>query len=204
MSMTSPRQRGFTLIELIIFIVVVAAGLAGILSVMNTVVKSSADPMIRKQTIAIAESLLEEILLKDYCDPDMVEIGTADIPIRPPVCYCNPNLSLIPNALIPTSRCQRSPQDRLGADKEASRKIYDDVEDYNGYATTGGIVDAFSTTTPLPLVVGLENYNISSVSVAVATAAESAELNAISAKRVTVTVTGPQGSVSLIGYRSNY
>ena len=58
-------QRGFTLIELIIFIVVVAAGLAGILSVMNTVVKSSADPMIRKQTIAIAESLLEEILLKE-------------------------------------------------------------------------------------------------------------------------------------------
>lgn len=67
--MTSARQRGFTLIELIIFIVVVSAGLAGILVVMNTVVKSSADPMVRKQTIAIAESLLEEILLKDYANP---------------------------------------------------------------------------------------------------------------------------------------
>lgn len=63
------RSRGFTLIELIIFIVVVSAGLAGILSVINTVVKSSADPMVRKQTIAIAESLLEEILLKDYAKP---------------------------------------------------------------------------------------------------------------------------------------
>lgn len=69
MSMTKPRQRGFTLIELIIFIVVVGAGLAGILSVMNTVVKSSADPLVRKQTIAIAESLLEEILLRDYAKP---------------------------------------------------------------------------------------------------------------------------------------
>lgn len=67
--MTNPRQRGFTLIELIIFIVVVSAGLAGILSVINTVVKSSADPMVRKQAIAIAESLLEEILLKDYSSP---------------------------------------------------------------------------------------------------------------------------------------
>jgi len=63
-------QRGFTLIELIIFIVVVSAGLAGILSVMNTVVKSSADPMVRKQAVVLADSILEEILLKDYCDPD--------------------------------------------------------------------------------------------------------------------------------------
>ncbi len=70
MSMTKSPQRGFTLIELIIFIVVVAAGLAGILSVMNTVVKSSADPMVRKQAMALADSILEEILLKNYQDPD--------------------------------------------------------------------------------------------------------------------------------------
>lgn len=63
------RQRGFTLVEVIIFIVVVGAGLAGILSVSSTVVKSSADPMVRKQAIAIAESLLEEISLKAFQDP---------------------------------------------------------------------------------------------------------------------------------------
>ena len=72
MSVSQVRHRGFTLIELIICIVVVSAGLAGILSVMNTVVKSSADPMVRKQAIAIAESLLDEILLKNYHDPDGV------------------------------------------------------------------------------------------------------------------------------------
>ncbi|HOE41352.1 MAG TPA: prepilin-type N-terminal cleavage/methylation domain-containing protein, partial [Rhodoferax sp.] len=70
------RQSGFTLIELIIFIVVVSAGLAGILSVMDVTVKSSGDPVVRKQVIAIAESLLEEILLKDYCDPDTVNRAT--------------------------------------------------------------------------------------------------------------------------------
>lgn len=64
------RQTGFTLIELIIFIVVVSAGLAGILAVMNTTVKSSADPMVRKQAVALADSILEEILLKAYEDPD--------------------------------------------------------------------------------------------------------------------------------------
>jgi MSHA pilin protein MshD len=73
--MTRSRQRGFTLIELIIFIVVVSAGLAGILSVMNTVVASSADPMVRKQAMALADSILEEILLKDFDDPDGTNIG---------------------------------------------------------------------------------------------------------------------------------
>ena len=68
-------QRGFTLIEVIIFIVVVAAGLAGILSVSNTVVKSSADPVVRKQAVALADSILEEVLQKEYSDPDGVQGG---------------------------------------------------------------------------------------------------------------------------------
>ena len=76
--MSRPRQRGFTLIELIIFIVVVAVGLAGILVVMNTVVKSSADPMVRKQAIALAESTLEEVLQKAYTDPDGTNAGETD------------------------------------------------------------------------------------------------------------------------------
>ncbi|MDO8767535.1 MAG: prepilin-type N-terminal cleavage/methylation domain-containing protein [Burkholderiaceae bacterium] len=73
--MTNKRQAGFTLIELIIFIVVVSAGLAGILLVMNTVAKSSADPMVRKQAVALADSILEEILQKEYADPDGVQGG---------------------------------------------------------------------------------------------------------------------------------
>jgi MSHA pilin protein MshD len=76
MFMNSAAQRGFTLIELIIFMVVVAAGLAGILSVMNNVVKSSADPMVRKQAMALADSILEEILLKSYAHDVTVAVGT--------------------------------------------------------------------------------------------------------------------------------
>jgi MSHA pilin protein MshD len=72
------RQRGFTLIELIIFIVVVGVGMAGILQVMNTVVKSSADPMVRKQSLAIAESVLEEIMLQNYNDPDGTNTSESD------------------------------------------------------------------------------------------------------------------------------
>lgn len=63
-------QGGFTLIELIVFIVVISVGIVGILSVKNVTVKSSADPMVRKQAAALAESILEEIMLKAYDDPD--------------------------------------------------------------------------------------------------------------------------------------
>lgn len=62
-------QRGLTMIELIMFIVIVGVGVAGILLVINTVVKSSADPVVRKQSIAMADAILEEVLLKAYQNP---------------------------------------------------------------------------------------------------------------------------------------
>jgi len=64
------RQTGLSLVELVIFIVIVGVGVAGILSVMNVTTQHSADPMIRKQAVAFAESLLEEVMSKNYCDPD--------------------------------------------------------------------------------------------------------------------------------------
>jgi MSHA pilin protein MshD len=70
--MTSRRQAGFTLVELIFFIVVVSLGMAGILMVIDVSTRSGADPMVRKQAMALADSLMEEILLKDYADPDGV------------------------------------------------------------------------------------------------------------------------------------
>ena len=63
---TRHKQRGISLIELIMFIVIVSVALVGILLVMNVTTKGSADPLIRKQALAAAESLLEEIELQDF------------------------------------------------------------------------------------------------------------------------------------------
>jgi MSHA pilin protein MshD len=156
MSMTESRQRGFTLIEVIIFIVVVGAGLAGILSVTNTVVKSSADPMVRKQTVAIAESLLEEILLKEFQDPSGGTNGA--------------------------STCTLA--------TGSNRSLWD----YNTYATTSGIADILGVS-----VSGLTSYNISP-----AVAVTTTTINSVSVKKVVVSVTGPQGAITLTGYRGNY
>jgi MSHA pilin protein MshD len=63
---TANAQRGASLIELIMFIVIVSVALAGILLVMNQTTKGSADPLIRKQAMAAASSLLEEIELQTF------------------------------------------------------------------------------------------------------------------------------------------
>ena len=60
------RQRGFTLPEAILAIIVIGVGLAGLLLAFGTVARSSADPVLRKQLLAIAQELMEEITLKPY------------------------------------------------------------------------------------------------------------------------------------------
>ncbi len=61
-----PSERGISLIELIMFIVIISIAVAGILLVMNKVTGHSADALVRKQALAIAESLLEEVQLQDF------------------------------------------------------------------------------------------------------------------------------------------
>lgn len=54
------------MVELIMFIVIISIAVAGILLVMNKVSGHSADTLVRKQALAAAESLLEEIELQDF------------------------------------------------------------------------------------------------------------------------------------------
>jgi MSHA pilin protein MshD len=76
---SAARQAGISLIELVMFIVIVGLAVTGVLLVMNVTTKSSADPMVRKQAIATAESLLEEIELQPftYCFPTDANATTA-------------------------------------------------------------------------------------------------------------------------------
>ena len=68
MKLIAPLQQGVTLIELIISIVIISIALSGILTVMNLTIRHSADPVIYHQALAIAESCLEDILLKPYAE----------------------------------------------------------------------------------------------------------------------------------------
>ncbi|MCW8859460.1 MAG: prepilin-type N-terminal cleavage/methylation domain-containing protein [Deltaproteobacteria bacterium] len=64
-------NHGFTLIELIVAMVVISVALVGVMTVVNYTTLHSADPVLRHQSIAIAEAYMEEITLKNYTDPDV-------------------------------------------------------------------------------------------------------------------------------------
>jgi MSHA pilin protein MshD len=66
----SQRERGATLIELVVSIVIVAIAAGAVLGVLSRSVGRSADAMVLAQAVAIAEAYLEEISLRSYADPD--------------------------------------------------------------------------------------------------------------------------------------
>ena len=145
------RQRGLSLIEMVIAIVILGVGLAGVLLAFSTVTRGSADPVVTQQMLAIAEEMLEEIQLKPYA----VSANAA-----PAAC---------------------------------ARNTFNDMLDYNGYATSGNICTIDGTVIP-----SLAGYSIQ-VQVQVAPLAG---VNA--AQRIDVTVTRGSSSLTLTGWRTDF
>ncbi len=67
------RVSGFTLVELVISITIIAIAVSAVLGVMTLLSRSSADALVRQQAAAIGAAYLEEALLKSYDDPDAAD-----------------------------------------------------------------------------------------------------------------------------------
>jgi MSHA pilin protein MshD len=144
-------ERGATLIELVISIVVIAIAASAVLGVLSGSVGRSADAMVLSQGVAIAEAYLEEISLRPFDDPD-------------------------------------------GADGEAVRSDFDDVDDYDGLLDVGAR-DQFGAALP-----PLAQYT---VAVEVAASPGLAGIPAADAQRIDVRVTHPGNiAIALTGYKT--
>lgn len=186
------RCRGVSLVELVVFILIVSVGIGGILGVMNLTTRTSADPLAHKQALAIAEAYLEEVLAMPftYCDPDDANAATAEStgPVNPAdPTVCATNLEVM------------GAENMGGLETRGSATLpYDNVNDYNSLPTG---VPANVDGTP---IVNLGNYQ---VAVAIVPQSLTDGTNAVPAAaslRVTVTVTGPGTTVVLDGYRTRY
>lgn len=174
----SRRTRGLTLIELLLFIAAVGIALAAMLRVFVTATAASADPIIRRQELAIAESLLREVQLMPFtwCDPDSPNFDDATS-----AAACNTAETIGPE----------------GGETRYGPTYFDNVNDYNGFSMTG-IRDLTNTA-----VNGLAGYS-ANVAVTAGTL-DSVTAGSGDALKITITVTGPDSStVVLQGWRTRY
>ena len=190
------NQRGISLIELIMFIVIVSVALAGILLVMNVTTRSSADPVVRKQALAIAESLLEEAELMPFtiCDPDDPNAAGA---ISAADCTGGAGGANDESAVIGPEGAGSVG----GAEGRYAAPQLDNVSDYHNFSMSGasGIRDI--TNTPISSL--LDGY-AATVTVAVTDVGGIAAASG-NALLITVTVTGPDGlPVTVEGVRARY
>ena len=114
------NKNGFTLIEIVIFIIVFTLGVMGIMVLYYNTLGKTAQPLLRVKGIQIAQAVMDEILAKKW-DENTPNGGCSDDDYT---FKCNPNNSSI------------------GPDPgENSIKDFDDVDDYatsgNTYKKTG-------------------------------------------------------------------
>jgi MSHA pilin protein MshD len=192
--MSTRAARGVTLVELVMFMVIVGVALAAFFTVFSTITKGSVDPEVRKQLLAIAESLMEEVALMPftYCDPNDANAATATSTAG---CFTAANNEDL-LALGPKN------QPALGG-LESRGSPTNPLVNVSGYNTfsMAPVTDLTNTA-----VTGLGNY---SASVAVTQAGLGSAPDAITATdalRISVTATYvPTGaSVTLEGYRTRY
>jgi len=187
-----PRaEHGVSLVELIIFIVVVSIGVAGVVGALSMATRASADPLIQKQALAIAEGLLEEVQLQPftYCDPDDPNAASALS-----AADCTGGVGGVNDE----NRLPLGPE--TGEARTSATTPYDNVSDYNTYQMPAGITDPTGAAIPL---LGGYSARVDIVNQALAPVLASDSL------RITVTVNGPgpPGSntkVVLDGYRMRY
>lgn len=190
-------QSGFTFVELIMFVVIVSIGVAGILSVFYVTTQKSADPAARKQLIAIAEAMLEEVELMPFTcrDPDDATASDASVALAGNNCV--------------NGGTMEATGPEAGETRYHATTPFDNVNDYNGFdtatATPAGIID------PSQTLAGPAGYR---AVVAVTAQALATGGNLIAANDgngfaqsllINVTVTSPRGdSITLSGYRTRY
>ncbi len=191
--MKTVSQKGLSLIELVLFIMIVSVAVTGVLMTLSTTVRSSADPMLHKQALAIAEALLTEVEQQPftYCDPDDPNAGTASSTTDCTNGAAGSQNGTGTGALGPVNLPASTVESRSSATAP-----FDNVADYAGFAMNN-ITDIGGDN-------AMAGYNISVAVTRAGGVAPFAALPADAVLRIQVNVASPHESFTLTGYRFRY
>jgi MSHA pilin protein MshD len=185
------NHHGFSLVEMVVFIVIVTTAIAGVIGALAFMNGHSADPLARKQAIAIAESLMQEIqqMPFTFCDPDDPSASTANS-----AADCSANSQANLNGPSPATESRYS-----------ATNPFDNVADYGGFTMPGGGCAGICRIGSNAAIDGLSAY---AAAVAITQAGGTgafAGLAADSVLKIVVTVNGPANTtIRLTGFKVRY
>lgn len=104
MLVRSLSQRGATLVELVMTIVIISIAIAGVVGAFSLIAGRSADPLNQSRAVSLAQLYMDEILAKRFAEGSPVGGGQTAVP------DCG----------------------TIGPDGSESRNDFDDVDDYDG------------------------------------------------------------------------
>ena len=115
------NNRGFSLIEIIIFIVVFSVGVVGVMVVFYNTLSKTSNPTIRLKGVEVASAVMNEVLSRKF-DNDTPNGG-----------------GTIPLSLVNIGKEASDGNNTIG---------FDDVDDYNNLSCTTGSNGCFDNITP--------------------------------------------------------
>lgn len=196
------RVRGFTLIEAVLAIVIMAVGLSAVVALFVQTAGSSHEPLLRERALTVAKAYLDEIMSRRWDENTPVGGGCVSTAAGQCTAYC----AALTDARCVASKCELpatgvcQPAGTVsgvvpGAE-ETARVDYDDIDDYDGLDDSPPTDDRGD---PLPGY-GTE-YRVR------VTVEQPGDWNGIAAadvRRISVQVDYPEGSLELVGYRVNF
>lgn len=199
----STNQRGLSLIELVMFMVIMGVAAVTVLQLLNMSTKASAEPARRKQALLLAEGLMEEVQQArfTFCDPSDANAATAT--------------SAAIGAAGDTTKCKATVE-AFGPENGETRP-YNNVNDYvtasgtaqQSFLSGGQLVDAAGqpmggAATPLTgftATVAIEPATLGPAGMTVAGDTSPANMEAL---RITINVDYGSDKITLDGYRTRY
>jgi type II secretory pathway pseudopilin PulG len=142
------RAAGFTLVETVLFIIIMAVAAGGVMAVYLQVVRRGADPLVRQKAVVLARDLLDEILSRAWDRHTPVGGGCLD------ACAGgvkdtrnddgNGGNAIDLDAAVPGSDADDA--SAIGRDAGetpgGSRANWDDIDDYDGFLESNANADA--------------------------------------------------------------